>query len=304
MSAPAGPVGGAALSMRPLSLSQELAAVGMFVRRDFLLRTHFTTSFVTGLFASLTPLLIFGMIAHFGARVPELDALAGGYVNFVLSGMVINALLAGALAGPYRGLMDSFWNDRLEILMASAVRLPVFTIGVSAGSWVQVLSAVVVYLAGGTLLLGFDPPALWRWSLALLVAVPALVATTGLGLAAASSVFTLDARGGQDPVRFFVEALAGLVAGVYFPLSRLPEWAQWLGHLVPHTYAVDGFRRALFGADSVPPLLLHGWSPLPPLATDLLMLCLYAAVALPVGWRLFQYGLDLARGDGRLSRWQ
>ncbi len=288
---------------KPLSRARELAAIWMFVKRDLLLQTYFKFSFSTGLMETVSSLVIYGMIARFGQSVPELGILAGGYVNWVISGVVINTLLATALAGPYNGLLESFWENRVELIMASPLRLPIFVTGLSTGKYVDALIRSAIYLAGGTLFLGFTWPAAPRMLVALLVLILALLACTGLGLAAASSVYTLDARGGQDPVRFVVETLSGLVAGVYFPLQILPLWAQWLAHLVPHTYAIDGIRRALFGAESVPLLPIHVYLPLSPLVADCLILMLYACIALPVGWKLFRYGMDLARSDGRLSRW-
>jgi hypothetical protein len=62
-------------------------------------------------------------------------------------------------------------------------------------------------------------------------------------------------------------------------------------------------RRALYGGETIPPLLVHAYVPLPPLAADVLILALYALVALPLGWRMFKHGMELARADGRLSRW-
>ena len=87
---------------------------------------------------------------------------------------------------------------------------------------------------------------------------------TGLGLMAASMIYMIDARGGCDPIQFVVETIAGLVAGVYFPLQVLPVWAQWLAHIIPHTYVLDGARRALYGAESVPPLPIHELTNLAP----------------------------------------
>jgi ABC-2 type transport system permease protein len=289
--------------VKPLSRAREAEVISMFVKRDFLQKTHFLFAFVTALLATAFPLVIYGIIAKFGQSVPEIQALAGGFVNFVISGMVLNALLGSALAGPYSSLLESFWNNRLEIIMASPLRLPIFITGLSAGRYIETFIRIVIYLAGGTLFLGFTWPALSGGLLSLLVLIPALVACTGLGLAAASSFYTLDARGGQDPVRFLVESIAGLVSGVFFPLQVLPLWAQWVGHLVPHTYAIDGVRRAFFGESSVPLLPIHYHLPLPPIAADCLILTVYALVALPIGWKLFQHGIDLARRDGRLSRW-
>ena len=292
------------LDVRPLSPARELEAVWMFVKRDFLLLTHFISSFLTGIVSAIGPLFIYGMIAHFGKGVPALEGLAGGYINFLISGLVINLLLTTALSGPYEGVMESFSNDRLEIILASPLRLPVFITGLAAGRYVKTVIQMAIYLAGGMLFLGFQwagAPQI-HWLVAILV--PAIFACTGLGLVAASSIYTLDARGGQDPVRFFVGMISGLLAGVYFPLHLLPPWAQWLGHLVPHTYAIDGARRAVFGVDTVPLLLLHERVSASPLVVDCVVLIFYALVAFPVGWKMFRFGVQLARTDGRLSRWQ
>jgi ABC-2 type transport system permease protein len=289
--------------VRPLGRTRELAAISMFIKRDYLQQTHFVFSFLTALVASAFPLVIYGIIAKFSEGAPEIQTLAGGYVNFVISGMVINALLGTALSGPYSSLLESFWNNRIEIIMASPLRLPVFVTGLSAGRYVNTAMRIAIYLAGATLFLGFTWPSFGGILASIAVLVPALLACSGLGLIAASSFYMLDARGGQDPVRFIVETISGLLAGVFFPLQVLPPWAQWIGHLVPHTYAIDGMRRTMFGSDSVPPLAVHDLLPMNPVIFNCLILIVYSAIALPVGWKMFRHSIQLAKRDGRLSRW-
>jgi ABC-2 type transport system permease protein len=290
--------------LRPLGPARELAAIWMFVRRELQIQVYFRFSFFSSLVETASSLVIYGMIARFGQALPSVQAIAGGdYVSFVLSGIVLNTLLATALSGPYFGLMNTFWQGRTEVLLASPLRLHVFVTGVSAGRYVDAALRIAIYLAGGTLFLGLVWPSLAGLIAALPVFVLAAVACTGLGLAAASTVYLLDARGGHDPVRLVVETIVGLVGGVYFPVTILPLWAQWIGQAVPHTYAIDGMRRAFYGSAQLPPLPLHAALGLEPLLGDCLALAIYAAVTLPVGWVLFQRGLRLARTDGRLSRW-
>ena len=38
-----------------------------------------------------------------------------------------------------------------------------------------------------------------------------------------------------------------LVAGTFFPLTQLPEWAQWLAELNPLHHCVELVRHAVFG---------------------------------------------------------
>ena len=45
-----------------------------------------------------------------------------------------------------------------------------------------------------------------------------------------------------------------LVAGTFFPLSQLPQWAQWLALLNPLYHTVELVRHAAFG--------WHGWADL------------------------------------------
>lgn len=291
------------VKVKPLGPTRELAAILTFVKRDYLQQTHFIFSFLTALVGAAFPLVVFGIIARFGQAVPEIQQLAGGFVNFVISGMVLNTLLGTALSGPYSSLLESFWNNRLEIIMASPLRLPVFVTGLSAGRYVDAFMRMAIYLICATLFLGFTWPAFSGILLSIAVLIPALLACTGLGLIAASSFYTLDARGGQDPVRFFVETISAIAAGVYFPVHFLPVWAQWISLIVPHTYAIDGMRRAMFGTKSIPLMPVHQFVALHPIAYDCLMLSLYALVTLPIGWKLFQYAIRLARTDGRLSRW-
>jgi ABC-2 type transport system permease protein len=127
---------------------------------------------------------------------------------------------------------------------------------------------------------------------------------------AASNVYHLDARGGQDPVRFGVGLLGGLAAGVYFPIYILPPWLQWLACFIPHTYVLDGVRRAVLGSAAtgglLPPqrlLIAHGRVLLQPVTVDALVLFFYGLIIGPIGWHLFEWGIRRAKADGRLSRW-
>jgi lipooligosaccharide transport system permease protein len=67
-----------------------------------------------------------------------------------------------------------------------------------------------------------------------------------------------------------------LVAGTFFPLSRLPEWAQVLGEINPLHQCVELVRHAAFGFD--------GW-------TDLARVGALVAFGL-VLWRIAIYAME------------
>jgi ABC-type multidrug transport system permease subunit len=272
----------------------------LFVRRSLRLWTYFKLNFLVGQAEVVSNLIIFATIARFRGEAP---GAPGGYVSFVILGLILNALLTAALAAPYQGLIDSYWSNRLEMLMMSPIRLPLFVVGTSVGNYVQAGFQVALYAGLGWLWFGFAP---WGrgWAMAGLLVLLGVLACTGLGLIAASSVYHLDARGGQDPVRFVVGLLSGLAAGVYFPVYVLPGWAQWLACLIPHTYALDGVRRVILGPAGGAGLLpIHRLVPVSPPVLDALALIIYGLVAVPIGWVLFEGAIRRAKKDGRLSRW-
>ncbi|MGH9823289.1 MAG: hypothetical protein ACREDR_08570, partial [Blastocatellia bacterium] len=139
------PAASAWQQIRPLSPMRELAAISMFVKRDYLQQTHFVFAFLTAMVGTAFPLVIYGIIARLGQSDPATRSLAGGYVNFVISGLIINTLLGTALSGPYSSLLESFWSNRLEIILASPLRLPVFITGLSAGRYVDTAMRLLIY---------------------------------------------------------------------------------------------------------------------------------------------------------------
>lgn len=137
----------------------------MFVKRDLLLQTHFKLSYITNMMEPVSQLVIYGMIATFGQSLSSVQRLTGGYVNFVISVLVLNTLLAAALSGPYMGLIESFWNNRIEIIMTSPLRLPGFVTGLSVGRFVDALIRIAIYLMGARFFWGSCgplPQAYWR----------------------------------------------------------------------------------------------------------------------------------------------
>jgi ABC-2 type transport system permease protein len=124
----------------------------------------------------------------------------------------------------------------------------------------------------------------------------------------ASSFYLLDIKRGTEPVQFVIQGiLATLLAGTYYPITVLPKPLQWVACLIPHTYAFDALRRLLDpGAHpevSVLPIqqALPGLSPV---AVDGLALGLLTVVLVPLGVLAYGRGIERARRNGTLTRWQ
>jgi len=80
-----------------------------------------------------------------------------------------------------------------------------------------------------------------------------------------------------------------------------------LGGLIPHTYALDALRRLMIpGGDALTPVLplQLALSGLSPVTLDILVLAVMSAVFLPLGWFMYVKGIEKARREGTLTRWQ
>ena len=133
-----------------------------------------------------------------------------------------------------------------------------------------------------------------------------LVIGYGMGLISASMFYLFDFKQQNEPFRFIVEqVLVAIVAGTYYPPTVLPLPFQWVAAALPQTYANDALRRLLSpGADlNAPTLLAHwltGWGAV---TTDLVMLVGMLAILFPLGWWLSPLGIEKARRNGTLTRW-
>jgi ABC-2 type transport system permease protein len=80
-----------------------------------------------------------------------------------------------------------------------------------------------------------------------------------------------------------------VVSGVYYPVSVLPSWMEWLAKVSPATYALRGIRRSVLEGTGV------AWA-------DVWPLLLIGAASIPLGLWIFSRGEVYAKRHGKLKR--
>jgi ABC-2 type transport system permease protein len=87
---------------------------------------------------------------------------------------------------------------------------------------------------------------------ALVLLAVASVSFVGLGMVTAVLPLISPEKGAQ--LGFIAQGLLPVVSGVYYPVSMLPRWMQWISTIAPATYALRGIRAAILdGARSLLP---------------------------------------------------
>jgi ABC-2 type transport system permease protein len=124
---------------------------------------------------------------------------------------------------------------------------------------------------------------------ALLLLAVASVSFVGIGMVTAVLPLISPEKGAQ--LGFVAQGLLLVVSGVYYPVSVMPEWMQWLANVSPATYALEGIRRAVLDDAGVGDV----WG-------DLWPLLAMGAVAIPLGLAIFRAGERYAKRTGKLKR--
>lgn len=187
-------------------------------------------------------LLAFGF--GFGSLV---STVAGyDYISFVGTGIVATTVL---FAGAFPAMYSTFVKYEIQHTYDAILAAPVDTEELVTGETLWISARTGVY---GTvpmlvaMIFGLEP----SWGMLL---VPAIAALAGFGWAA----FGIFIAAKAQKIESFSYWQSGLltpmflVAGTFFPLDGLPQWAQVLGNLNPLYHCVQLVRDAVFGIDGL-----------------------------------------------------
>lgn len=289
---------------------RELAALWAFGLREYRIWQSYRVNqvlWLTNLF--VTTLLFFLLGKTLAGQAAHLLGPAYGtnYMSFVVVGITVNVFINTNLSDPYIRIQRSYFNGVMDLFLLSPMSIYTPLLGLMTKSILDDYPRLFFTFGFGMLLFGATF-SFTAWPLALLFTALFLAAGFGIGLLSASSFYLLNIKKGSEPVQFVVQQLlATLLAGAYYPITVLPTALRWVACLIPHTYAFDALRRLLDpGAHaSVPVLPIQQALPgLSPIAVDGLALLLQAVILLPLGFLAYGRGIERARGNGTLTRWQ
>jgi lipooligosaccharide transport system permease protein len=221
------------------------ALTGVLVREV----VNFSSYWKSSTFSSTVEPTIY--LLAFGFGFGSLLSTIGGfdYVEFVATGTVATAVL---FSSAFPAMFGTFVKYQFQRTYDAILAAPVDTEElVSAESlWIATRAGVygcVPLLVG--IVFGLEP----RWSM---LAVPFIGFIAGFGWAN----FGISVAGfanSFENFNYIVSAVLTplfLVAGTFFPLTQLPEWAQVLARFNPLYHCVQLVRHAAFGWDLWPDL--------------------------------------------------
>lgn len=263
-----------------------ISATAALCERDFKLWKSYRMRWVTTVFTAVAGVTLFYYVSRL-VNAPEVGD-ADDYFGFVVVGTAILQMLTSTLTGPIGTLRSELMTGNFERLVVSPfgpvgsiVSMTIFPM--LLGLAVSVITLVFAALAFGLDLSG--PEALLAIPVSILGALA--FAPFGLLMAALALLF----KGTNAGATFVVTGLS-LVAGLYFPVSLLPDWIRWVSDVQPFTPAADLLRDLLL--DTPADVSVAG---------SLVTLIAFAIVMLPVATLVLRAAVAKSRRDGTITEY-
>jgi ABC-2 type transport system permease protein len=210
---------------------------------------------------------------------------------------VTTILLVGAVIWAYLGIIFEIltetvawerWEGTIEYTFMAPLSRPVhlFGMGLFAVGY-GVVRAVLLFGVVAAFFSLHLPDA--DYAAALVVLIVASISFIGIGMMTAVLPLISPEKGTQ--LGFVAQGLLLVVSGVYYPVSVLPQWMQWLATISPATYALRGCRAAIIDGAGLTDLWTEIWA-----------LLVIGAVSVPLGLLTFRTGERYAKKHGKLKR--
>jgi len=264
--------------------------VWAFIKRDFRTNVSYRVAFLLRFLGLFFSVALYYFIAQLIGRaaIPQLESYGGDYFAFLLIGIALSGYLGTSLGSFSQVIRREQVTGTLEMMLLTPTRLSTIIISSSLWSFLLTSVNVVVYLLLGVLLFGVDLGE-GNWLAASLILALTILCFSSLGVIAAAFIMVLK-RG--DPVTWVFGMLSSLLGGVFYPITIMPPWLQYLSYLLPITYSLRAMRHAL----------LMGYS-LVDLRPDIAALALFCLVLLPLSLISFRYAVHRAKVEGSLTHY-
>jgi ABC-2 type transport system permease protein len=275
-------------SARAAAFYWSIQKLRAFLIRDYIVETSYRLAFAFELLQSMLPLFAFHFIAQLmpATGVRGLQKY-GGYFPFVLVGVAFSQYLAQALSAFAASIRRAQMSGSLEAMLSTRTGpLAIVLLSPIYHFVFKTAHLVLVFLVGAVALgARFDA---CNYGAAALAFASSVLAFAGLGMLSAALVVYLK-KG--DPVEWIMLTGVAFISGAYFPVELLPPWLQALAWLSPLTHALEAMRLALSG------------TPFEELRSHLIVLAIFAALAVPIGMAAFVAVVERGRRDGTLSHY-
>jgi ABC-2 type transport system permease protein len=223
---------------------------GVVLRQLYLLRGSPVRVFPMVTWVAID-IVLWGFITRY------LNSVSGSGVNFVptlLGGVLLWDFCTRIMQGVSTAFLEDVWSRNFLNLFASPLSIAEYIAGLVITSIMTSCIGLIVMFVIATAVFHLD-----AFSLGLpLMEFLLVLLIFGITLGIFGSAIVLRFGPASEWLLWPLPALLSPFAAVFYPLSTLPPWMQWIGRLLPPSYVFEGMRSLLAGNVFPTGLLLRG----------------------------------------------
>jgi len=265
----------------PIELQQILA----FTKRDFHSWTTYRALVITQIINVFIGVLSWGVGAAY-VQKPVAEMYGSDYISFLLVGIAIGNLIM-PLAQGFQALNP--WT--LETILMTGISTTVFVIGNVMWTYIFSIITFIPYLIIGINF--FDvklnaniPSVIFAFAISAAILIGLAMISTGLRIVTKS----------MDPITWAINVLQNLLSGITFPVVYLDmiffPGVSTISWLLPQTWVYHLCRLSMLtNASLLDPRIL----------VEFLKGSIFAVIVLPIGYKIFQWGLTKSKREGTLG---
>ncbi len=212
----------------------------MMLRYTYLLRSSWPR-LVEMAYWPTVQMLTWGFLQSYLARAGSGQSAAGRLAGTLIGAVLLWDILLRAQQGFSFSFLEEMWSRNLANLLMSPLRKSEFLLSLMAMSLVRLFIGVAPVTLLAIWVFGFN---LWSLGLALagfFVVLSLFAWSLGLLVCGMLLRYGLGAENLAWSLMFAVQPLGC----VYYPVSVLPHWLQFVAWSLPPTYVFEGLRAVL-----------------------------------------------------------
>jgi len=176
------------------------------------------------------------------------------FVPRLLGAVLLWDFLVRVMQGVTMAFFEDVWSRNFLNIFATPLRISEYVCGLVLSSIATSSVGLMVMLALATTVFGLS------FLVYGFMLIPFLLVLFlfGIALGVFGSAVVLHFGPASEWLIWPIPALLAPLAGVFYPLSTLPQWMQYLSHLLPAAYVFEGMRKILSGGAVSGAALLWG----------------------------------------------
>lgn len=257
-----------------------------FIKRDVLLATSYPLQFLSQAFGILISTFMFFHVAKLvdQAGSPGLASYGGSYFGFVLIGIALTDYVTSSISTVASEIQKAQMIGTFEAMLLTPTRPAALLFYSLLYNYLFTTMRISLYFLVGVFIFGLDLHLSHPLTL-LLAVIITILPFIGIGLISAGFIIVFK----QGSPANWIATVSGLLAGVMYPVTVLPNWLQQIAAFIPLTHGLEAIRK----------VALNGAS-LSEISQELWILMFFAVALLSAGLLAIQLALKVARRDGTL----